>query len=391
MINKLKHNTKIKIISLLSAVVLWLYVMTVVDPQGTKLFENVPITISNMSDLSDRDLQIYPEKELTMDIYITGKLSNIQKVKKEDIHIYGKIEKPIEGNNQVYLTANVPSSVSPELKSTITTTTLDKIIKVNKPITLNIIGKSKDNIDKDGINMDIENVSVLGPRTLVNQVDKVIAILDTGSKVDDFKDKLMLTPVNLKGEKVEGVVLSKSEVNANVKLLGEKTIPIDVKLQEGSESLKYYLSQDTVTIKGKREIVDVIDSIATKPIDLTDISSDASKEVQLEIPEGISIVGKSITIRLETVKTITKDFTYSSSDIEIRNNADNIDVSNILIPESVNVSVEYKDTITDLSKSGIKLYIDLSEEAQNKTYKINYDTDYELNKISIKPETIEVK
>ena len=34
MINKLKNNTKIKFISLLSALVLWLYVMTVEDPLG---------------------------------------------------------------------------------------------------------------------------------------------------------------------------------------------------------------------------------------------------------------------------------------------------------------------------------------------------------------------
>ena len=40
MINKLKNNSKIKIISLLSAMVLWMYVMAIVDPEETKLFEN---------------------------------------------------------------------------------------------------------------------------------------------------------------------------------------------------------------------------------------------------------------------------------------------------------------------------------------------------------------
>ena len=41
MINKLKNNSKIKIISLLSAMVLWMYVMAIVDPEETKLFENI--------------------------------------------------------------------------------------------------------------------------------------------------------------------------------------------------------------------------------------------------------------------------------------------------------------------------------------------------------------
>ena len=39
MINKLKENTKIKLISLLSALVLWIYVMAVEDPTETKTLE----------------------------------------------------------------------------------------------------------------------------------------------------------------------------------------------------------------------------------------------------------------------------------------------------------------------------------------------------------------
>ena len=46
--NKLKNNTKIKLISLLSAIVLWIYVMAIVDPEDTRLFENVPVVVTNI-------------------------------------------------------------------------------------------------------------------------------------------------------------------------------------------------------------------------------------------------------------------------------------------------------------------------------------------------------
>ena len=83
MINKLKNNSKIKIISLLSAMVLWMYVMAIVDPEETKLFENIPVTITNKNELNERDLVIYPEQDLTTNIYVTGKLSNLKKVTKD--------------------------------------------------------------------------------------------------------------------------------------------------------------------------------------------------------------------------------------------------------------------------------------------------------------------
>ena len=50
---KEKHNTsrgkniKTKIISLVTAVALWLYVIAVVDPSEKKIIENIPITITN--------------------------------------------------------------------------------------------------------------------------------------------------------------------------------------------------------------------------------------------------------------------------------------------------------------------------------------------------------
>ena len=90
MINKLKYNSKIKIISLLSAMVLWMYVMAIVDPEETKLFENIPVTITNKNELNERDLVIYPEQDLTTNIYVTGKLSNLKKVTKDDIRQLSK-------------------------------------------------------------------------------------------------------------------------------------------------------------------------------------------------------------------------------------------------------------------------------------------------------------
>ena len=64
MIEILNKNTKIKIISLLSAIVLWMYVMAVVDPEDTKLFEEIPITITNIHEINDLGLVVDPDEEL---------------------------------------------------------------------------------------------------------------------------------------------------------------------------------------------------------------------------------------------------------------------------------------------------------------------------------------
>ena len=128
MINKLKYNSKIKIISLLSAMVLWMYVMAIVDPEETKLFENIPVTITNKNELNERDLVIYPEQDLTTNIYVTGKLSNLKKVTKDDINVYGQINNPLEGNNEIYLKVSTSQRVNYDFKNPVMIVTLEKII-----------------------------------------------------------------------------------------------------------------------------------------------------------------------------------------------------------------------------------------------------------------------
>ena len=81
MIEKLKKNTKIKIISLLSAIVLWMYVMAVVDPEDTKLYEDIPITITNLNEINDLDLVVDPDEDLVASVYVKGNLSDLQKIK----------------------------------------------------------------------------------------------------------------------------------------------------------------------------------------------------------------------------------------------------------------------------------------------------------------------
>ena len=72
MINKLKNNSKIKIISLLSAMVLWMYVMAIVDPEETKLFENIPVTITNKNELNEEDLLFIQNKILQLIYMLLG-------------------------------------------------------------------------------------------------------------------------------------------------------------------------------------------------------------------------------------------------------------------------------------------------------------------------------
>ena len=393
MINKLKNNSKIKIISLLSAMVLWMYVMAIVDPEETKLFENIPVTITNKNELNERDLVIYPEQDLTTNIYVTGKLSNLKKVTKDDINVYGQINNPLEGNNEIYLKVSTSQRVNYDFKNPVMIVTLEKIISEDKSIKVDITGSGKNNVDNIMLQDNIDKVSVSGPRSLVNKVKRVVGTVKVNGELNDFSQSIKLEPVDANGKVVEGIELEKDSVNVNITLLTQKTVPITLKLSDNSESgVNYTMSQNTVTIKGKKDIVDSINNIETQPVKLSEILPGTSKDIYLQVPSGITIETKYITINKNSEENTLEEYTYTAKDIEIRNNTENIDKSKIKIPNSINVSIEYLQSEGSINKDDIKLYIDLNEVSlEDNTCKIKYESIYEIKKINIDPDTVTIE
>lgn len=384
---RLSNNTKLKLISLLSAIVLWMYVMAVVDPEETKLFEDIPVSITNLNDLSDKDLVIYPDTEVTTSVYVTGKLSTIQKMSKEDISVYGQINNPIEGKNEIYLKATPAQRVTYEFKNSIAIVNLEKVITENKKIEVEVTGNIKQDIDTIKLENNNEEVEVSGPRSLVEKVEKIEAILNSNKQTDDFDISLDLKPVDKKGNVVSGVELKTSSLNAKVTLLKEKTVPIKVNI-EGENTENYKLSQDTVYIKGKRELVDKIEYISTQPINLSSIPKNTTMDISLIIPNGITSNIKSVSATLNISNSLTSEFIYNSNEVKIKNNVNNIDTSNIKIPDTITVNIEYDDT-EEIDKQDITLYIDLSKENSSGKYDIDYESNYDIKSVQITPNTTE--
>lgn len=384
---RLSNNTKLKLISLLSAIVLWMYVMAVVDPEETKLFEDIPVSITNLNDLSDKDLVIYPDTEVTTSVYVTGKLSTIQKINKEDISVYGQINNPIEGKNEIYLKVTPAQRVTYEFKNSIAIVNLEKIITENKKIEVEVTGDIKQDIDTINLENNNDEVEVSGPRSLVEKVEKIEAILNSNKQTDDFDISLDLKPVDKKGNVVSGVELKTSSLNAKVTLLKEKTVPIKVNI-EGENTENYKLSQDTVYIKGKRELVDKIEYISTQPINLSSIPKNTTMDISLIIPNGITSNIKSVSAMLNISNSLTSEFIYNSNEVKIKNNVNNIDTSNIKIPDTITVNIEYDDT-EEIDKQDITLYIDLSKENSSGKYDIDYESNYDIKSVQITPNTTE--
>ena len=300
MIERLHKNTKIKIISLLSAIVLWMYVMAVVDPEDTKLYENIPITITNLNEIKDLGLVVDPDDNLVTSVYIKGKLSDLQKISANNIDVYGTVSNPIEGQNQLYLRASVNDKVTTEFKSDTIVINLEKSIEEEKNITVNITGVYKDNVDK--VDLDKTKVVVSGPRSSVDSVKYVQATFDANKEsVDTKSTELELKALDSEMNEVDHVTLEFNKVTAKVSYFQQKQVKINPIFSSNESNLvqdqDFTIIPSEINIKGKSDVINNIDSINTKIINVDELGTN-NKIVDLDIPDGINADKDSVTIKL---------------------------------------------------------------------------------------------
>ena len=379
MIERLHKNTKIKIISLLSAIVLWMYVMAVVDPEDTKLYENIPITITNLNEIKDLGLVVDPDPN---------------KGPKILIDVYGTVSNPIEGQNQLYLRASVNDKVTTEFKSDTIVINLEKSIEEEKNITVNITGVYKDNVDK--VDLDKTKVVVSGPRSSVDSVKYVQATFDANKEsVDTKSTELELKALDSEMNEVDHVTLEFNKVTAKVSYFQQKQVKINPIFSSNESNLvqdqDFTIIPSEINIKGKSDVINNIDSINTKIINVDELGTN-NKIVDLDIPDGINADKDSVTIKLiNKNKTKNSTFVYSGDDISLLNNEEDVSINDFEIPDDIIVKIQYDNDSDRISKNDLKLYLDLSEGIVSGTrYAITHN-DINVKSITIEPSYITAK
>ena len=393
MINKLKHNTRIKIISLFSAVVLWLYVMTVVDPVIVQSYKDVSVNITNMDDIKNNNLSIYSTSDLNTDIYIKGRMSSLKRIKKSDIYIHGNVDQPKDGKNIVDLKADLPNGATYQLNPQMITVDLEKEISINKEIEIKVEGKMANEIGD--IQTSKRTTRVSGPKSLVSKVDKVVGVLKVEDKVEKISSKVYIKAVDIYGKEIKNIDIQDYSIIVDATVLKSKQVAVNIKLDgnlpDGYELKEYKLSQQNIQIRGKEDVLAEIDAINTEPINLNNISKDTNIDIKLQLPKGVLSNSKYISVNIDISKDLTNTFEIPKGDVSFINNSGNIATSKNNLPDKIKVTITYSDEIERLNSSDIKLYVDLADNSigDNK-YKIKYNIPYELNKINIEPENVTI-
>ncbi|MCQ5339744.1 CdaR family protein [Eubacterium ventriosum] len=389
MLTKLKmsltNNIGLKFLAVLIALVLWLAIVNVNDPEKTITVSNIPISVTNESAITSRDMVYNVKSEQYLNITVSGKRSIVSNLSAEDFRATASLKELSKVNSIPVDVTTKNASLGRKItivKQSAQTILVDVENVEEKDFTDLVVeytGKVADGYVAGLSSMSTDEVTVKAPTSIIDKIKKVAVrcSLDGTNTNISKKCPVILYDKNDKEIKSDEIELSDKKIRVNVNVLRAKQVPISTinkdelgKPADGYVVDDVILSSDSITVYGSEESLDSIESLDIQDdIDVSDAKGDVTQNIDVtgKLPKGLSVSGEStITVKVLIKKLITRTFEYDASEVSLNDLSSDLDVQ--LVTKKVKVTLQgEEEVISQLTKDDMVISADLGKVKEGTT------------------------
>ena len=375
------------LVALLASVCLWLYVVTVVDPNDTSTFYNIPVTLDKAEQMQDNGLMLTSGENAVVNLKISGRRSELKKLSRDNITVTADLSRIQEaGTHELPYTVALPDTVSPnsltvEERSPARITVTAEVYS-QKELEVRVVfeGDSSGDtagettvIDTDTMHVNPQTVKVTGPQALVDTVSYARVVINKEDITETSTKEYSYDLVDQEGNTVDQaeLVLDTETISVKIPVLKNKAVPLVLDTVPGGgatdDNISYTLSADTITISGDAAAVDKIDKISLGTLDYATVTGTTTQTYPVSLPDGVinvsGIAEVTATIRVTGLQVTT----VTVSDFDLQNVADGLTAT----PVSETMLLTLRGTaeaLAQLKTEDITVTVDLSTFTQAGTY-----------------------
>ena len=373
-------------LSLLIAIVFWLYVD---DVQGSKISETyyrIPIEFIGAEDtLPNRGLMLTEGEDITIDLKLSGPRILISGLDKSDIRIQVDLTNiSAVGTYTLYYEILFPdnvdrSRISREYASrSMVTVKIEELYTKTVPVEVSVSGEVADGYIymAERLVLDPANLVVSGREKDVEKVAAARIKLDLTGATSSISRKFDYELLDAEGNVIEaeGIRLSDNQIQVDAPVYLVKTLNLTVKFKEspGSslEDVDWKLEQNTVEVAGEAASLENKEDILLGEIDLSSLLSDTEMVLDISLPAG--------TVNLSGYTTTTLTITFSDNLATKALSVSNISAVGLSEGQSfdrLTSSVEVMlrgpaDEVEQVTAEDVRVVVDLEEYTSNGTYSV---------------------
>ncbi len=192
---------------------------------------------------------------------------------------------------------------------------VEKLVTQGFDIKMNQTGNLPMGIETRPAKMDHARVQITGAASRVAKIVEVLATVDMSTVTTNLSKQVDLQAVDAQGNIIDGVTMSPSRISVNIPVLqkgGYKNAFLSL-IPLGSPAYGFKISgheitPQFVTIYAKNQAIAATlpDFIETKPINLNGRNESFEEVVELNLPDGVEVVGDvKVTVKVEIETVVT--------------------------------------------------------------------------------------
>lgn len=308
------NNLLYKIIAVVLALLLWLYVNHQENPVTDQIF-TIPLEVRGL----EQNLTI-SERPSFVKVRLQGQRRLLDEVTARDIQAFLEMSGLDVGQHMAEVHVSVPQKTQ-LVSVTPGSVNLDVEVLTTSQFSVNVT--YKDNTPAAGF-MALEpvltpsQVILSGPEEKLREVKQVYVEVDLGDYTFNYNQKL---PVKIEDDKgnllLDWITVTPSQVDVLVPVISElptKTVPVKVPI-EGEVAPGYVMARtvtapELIGIMGDEKVLQGIQSLTTQPVRINGATQDVVKTVELILPEGVRLTqGAKVTAIVRVEKIMEKTFT----------------------------------------------------------------------------------
>lgn len=359
------QNKKVNaIIAIVAAILVWAFVVGMVDPGVTKRFTDVPVQLINQDSLTQDGLAVDSTDITSIDVTLSGDRADINKLEEGDIQVTADLYGRHEGSNYVSLEVQLPRGISLDSRSEDRILiNIGQLVTAEKSVEATLTGEVAADTEMSGAKVEPETMTIYGTRKNVDKVDRIEAAVNVRLLNDkDSTHDVAVKTVDSSGKEVPYVTTSQETASVIARLVKYKEVPLKVDTT-GSVAQGYELESvkapDTVRIEGSADILADITSVTADDIDISGLTENTRVKINLNLPDGVSVRNSDELYATVNVRgPSTGEFSFSGNEIAIEGLDEGLSAS---ISGSIRVSVSGpRSAVSALTKADITVSVNLS-------------------------------
>ena len=367
-----EKNGTLKIISVIFAVILWMYAVDELNPETTRLVNQVPVEVINESQLAQQQMILVEDPQRTVNLRLRGRSNVIRQINPANIRAtldLGAIDRT--GRQQAKLSISgvdglgrdIRLVTSPEIEINV-----NAVIRKEVPLVIAFV---------DGEDLEAYQVHepVIQPETiLVTGAESLVRLIVQGVVEINLRNSYSISqsfPIRLvddEGRTIESkfIQLEQAYALVRVDIYPRKSVQVEASLAgspaDGFEISEIEITPRNITVNGDAAVLENLRRLPTTLIDVQGARRDIITTVYLQELEGIYIdpsepVQISVVVRIQET-TIMREFVLD--DISFLGLPEGWIISHE--PQSFVVTIKGLYTrITPLTEDSLRLSVNVSD------------------------------